>query len=71
MIPAAKRSTMLEAHRDMLARDIRSHRDDWGRIGLPDRVSHRDTILIRHDDVHKHEIVSQASVEFRHRFEAI
>jgi hypothetical protein len=62
---------MLEAHRNMFARDIWSHCNDWGRINLPDKVSRRNTVQIRHDGIHKHKIVSRASGKSRHRLKAI
>jgi hypothetical protein len=42
MIPDAVRSTMLETHRNVFARDIRSHRNDWGRVDLPDKLGRTD-----------------------------
>lgn len=63
--------TVLEVHRDVVAADVRRHGDDGGVVELADEVGGGDAVQIGHDDVHEHEVVFRAGVEFVHCLQAI
>lgn len=49
--------TMLKIHRNIIATDVRRHRYDRGMVELPDQMTSRYTIKIRHYDVHQYHVV--------------
>ena len=55
---------MLEVHRDVIGSDVGSHGDDWCRVELTDQMSRRDTVKVRHDDVHQDHVILGTSIEF-------
>lgn len=48
---------MLEVHRNIVAANVRGHRNDGRMIELPDEMSGGNAVQIRHDDIHEHQIV--------------
>lgn len=53
---------MLEIHGDVIAPYVRGHRDYWSRIKLTNQVARRNSIKIRHDDIHQHQVVLGAGI---------
>lgn len=66
-----RRLTVLEVHGDVVAADVRGHGDDRGVVKLPDEVSRRHTIQVRHDNVHENEIVFRSGVDLVHSFQPV
>jgi len=62
---------MLEVHRDIVASDVRCHGDYRRGVELSDQVASRNSIQVRHDDVHQHQIVFRASVHLVHSFQTV
>ena len=68
---AARYHTMLEVHCNVVASDVRGHRDDRCVIELTDEVCGGDAVQVRHDYVHEHKIIFRAIVELVHCLQAI
>jgi hypothetical protein len=54
------RLTMLEIHLYIIASDVRGHSNYWCPIELPNDMARRDSVEVRHDDVHQDHIILDA-----------
>lgn len=63
--------TMVEVHRNVIASDIGGHCNDRGLIKLPYQMTRRNTVQIRHDDIHQDHVVLRPGIHFVNRFEPI
>lgn len=62
---------MLEVELNIVASDVRGHRDDRCAIKLADEMTSGYTIEIRHDDIHQNEIILRARLHFVDGFQAV
>lgn len=59
---------MLEVHLYVITSDVRGHRHYWRPIELPDDMAGRNSVKVRHDDVHENHIILDALLHLVHRF---
>ena len=62
---------MLEVHCNIITADIGCHGDNRRVVELSNQMASRNTIKVRHDNIHQHEIVLCASVHLVNCFQTI
>lgn len=60
--------TMLEIELNIVTSDIRGHSNDGSPVKLTDQMTGRNTVQIRHNDIHENEVVLRPVLDFIHRF---
>jgi hypothetical protein len=63
--------TMLKVHLNIVTSDIGCHGNDWRTVKLPNEMTSRHAIEIRHYNVHQDHIVLDAFLNLVHSFKAI
>lgn len=60
--PLEQQLTVLKVHGDVVAANIRGHGNDGSIVKLPNQMTCRNTVKIRHDDIHQNHIILRSSV---------
>lgn len=63
--------TMLEVELNVITTDVGGHGDDRGTVELADQMAGRYTIQVRHDDVHKNQIVFRTTLHLVYSLQTV
>lgn len=62
---------MLEVELDVITTDVRGHGDNRRTVELADQMAGRYTIQVRHDDVHKNQIVFRTTLHLVYSLQTV
>src|SRR5690349_8454702 len=62
---------MLEIHRDVVTSDVRCHSDDRSGVKLSNQMTSRNTVQVRHYNIHEYEVILGSSIHLIDCFQSI